>query len=198
MTAVQENLVVELNVAAPAFNLVDVFDRSIDLKSYKGKKVFIGFFRHAGCPFCNLRVHSLMKIREKLIAKNMEMIFFFESKKDVLLQSIFHKEISPVPLIADPEKKWYSIYGIENSMLKSSMSHLTSFIQTAVSAKVKKLPMHLMASGESFSTIPAEFLLDENQVIRKIHYAKNLNDRLSLDMILDFAGKSAKEMVLAG
>jgi len=187
-----ENLVVELNVAAPSFNLIDIFDREINLKNYKGKKVFVGFFRHAGCPFCNLRAHSLMKIREQLLAKNMEMIFFFESKKELMLQSIFHKEVSPVPLVADPEKKWYSIYGIENSLTKSSMSHLTSFIQTAISAKRKKLPIHMMASGESFSTIPAEFLLDENLIIRKIHYAKNLNDRMSIDMILDFAGKALK------
>jgi peroxiredoxin len=182
-----ENLVVELNVAAPAFSLIDIFDRTIDLKNYKGKKVFIGFFRHAGCPFCNLRVHNLMKIREKLVENNMEMIFFFESKKELMMQSIFHKEVSPVPLIADPEKKWYNIYGIENSLLKTSMSHLTSFIQTAIAAKKKNLPIYAMASGESFSTIPAEFLLDENLIIRKIHYAKNLNDRLSIDTILNFA-----------
>ncbi|MBI1769777.1 MAG: redoxin domain-containing protein [Bacteroidetes bacterium] len=189
MSAPSENLIVELNVAAPAFSLIDIFNRTIDLKNYRGKKVFIGFFRHAGCPFCNLRVHTLMKIHEKLLAKNMEMIFFFESKKDLMLQSIFHKEVSPVPLIADPEKKWYSIYGIDNSLMKSSMSHLTSFIQTAISAKRKKLPIHSMASGESFSTIPAEFLLDENLIIRKIHYAKNLNDRMAIETILDFATK---------
>src|SRR5579859_2058269 len=111
-----ENLIVELNVTAPAFNLQDIFDRPVDLKSYRGKRVFIGFFRHAGCPFCNLRVHSLMKIRETLLERNIEMIFFFESKKELLLQSIFHKEVSPVPLIADPDKKWYAIYGIENSV----------------------------------------------------------------------------------
>ena len=183
MPVPSENLIVELNVAAPAFNLIDIFDRTIDLRNYKGKKVFIGFFRHAGCPFCNLRVHNLMKIRGKLLEMNMEMIFFFESKKDLMLQSIFHKEVSPVPLIADPEKKWYSIYGIENSPLKSSMSHLTSFIQTAISAKRKKLPIHLMASGESFSTIPAEFLLDENLVIRKIHYAPRNVGRIAIKVI---------------
>lgn len=179
-------MIIELNVAAPAFNLIDIFGRNIDLKTYRGRKVFIGFFRHAGCPFCNLRVHNLMKIRENLTERDMEMIFFFESKKELMLQSTFHKEVSPVPLIADPEKKWYNIYGIENSLLKTSMSHLTSFIQTAITAKRKNLPLHVMASDESFSTIPAEFLLDENLIIRKIHYAKNLNDRLSIDTILDF------------
>ncbi len=185
----KENLVVELNVTAPAFNLIDIFDRPISLTSYKGKRLFIGFFRHAGCPFCNLRVHSLMNIRETLISKNMEMIFFFESKKELMISSIFHKGISPVPLIPDPEKKWYSIYGIENSLLKSSFSHLTTFIQTAIKAKTNKLPIYPMAGDESFSTMPAEFLIDENSIIRKIHYAQTLNDRLSLDTIIDFADK---------
>lgn len=189
MPSPKENLVVELNVTAPTFNLIDIFDRPINLANYKGKRIFIGFFRHAGCPFCNLRVHSLMNIRETLLSKNMEMIFFFESKKELMLSSIFHKGISPVPLIADPEKKWYSTYGIENSLIKSSFSHLTTFIQTAIKAKTNKLPIYSMAGDESFSTMPAEFLIDENSIIRKIHYAQTLNDRLSLDTIVEFADK---------
>ena len=92
MTSAKENILIDLNVTAPDFNLIDIFDRNIHLKNYKGKRVFIGFFRHAGCPFCNLRVHSLMGIREKLLANNMEMIFFFESTRELLLKSIFHKE----------------------------------------------------------------------------------------------------------
>jgi thioredoxin-dependent peroxiredoxin len=193
MSTQKENILVELNVTAPIFNLIDIYDRAIDLKAYKGKRLFIGFFRHAGCPFCNLRVHSLMKIRETLLSKNMEMIFFFESKKELLLSSIFHKGISPVPLIADPDRTWYTIYGIENSLLKSSFSHLTTFIQTAIKAKTSKLPIYPMAGDESFSTMPAEFLIDENQVIRKIHYAQTLNDRLSLDTITDFADSGLKK-----
>lgn len=187
MITSNQNILVELNVTAPDFSLSDIFDRNIQLKKFKGKRVFIGFFRHAGCPFCNLRVHSLMSIREKLLANNMEMIFFFESRKDLLLKSIFHREVSPVPLIADPDKTQYSIYGIENSLIKSSFSHLTSFIQTAIKAKMKQLPLYPMDGDESFSTMPAEFLLDENLIIRKIHYSRALNDRMSLDSIVDFA-----------
>jgi hypothetical protein len=134
-----------------------------------------------------------MKIREILVSKNMEMIFFFESTKELLLSSIFHKGVSPVPLIADPTKTWYTIYGIENSLLKSSFSHLTSFIQTAIKAKTNKLPIYAMAGEESFSTMPAEFLLDENQIIRKIHYAQTLNDRLSLETIIAFADQGLKK-----
>lgn len=182
-----QSTTLEVNVTAPKFALKDIFGRTIDLQSYQGKRVFLGFFRHAGCPFCNLRVHLLQKEHELLRAKNLEMIFFFESKPEILLASMFHKEISPIPLIGDPEKIWYQTYGIEKSSSKSTASHLTSFIQTAIKAKIKGLPVHLMADGESISTMPAEFLLDEALVIRKVHYAKGLNDRMSIEHIHTFA-----------
>lgn len=177
----------ETNVTAPVFKLIDIYDREIDLSLYKDKRVFIGFFRHAGCPFCNLRVHALTKIHQELKAKGMEMIFFFESKKEVLLRSIFHKEVSPIPLISDPQKLQYAAYGLEPSAAISAKSHLTSFVQTAFRARMAGVPIHLMADGESINTIPAEFLIDKGLVVKKVHYAQGLNDRISIDIIKAFA-----------
>lgn len=191
----KENFQVELNVTAPTFHLKDIYNRMINLESYKGKRVFIGFFRHAGCPFCNIRIHALARIHQELKENNMEMIYFFESTENILLQSTFHKGISPIPLIADPEKIYYNMYGIENAIFKSSVSHLSSFIQTAIKAKIKGLPMHMMAEGESFSTMPAEFLLDEDLIIRKIHYSRRLNDRLSLQVIKDFSLAKKQDLI---
>jgi thioredoxin-dependent peroxiredoxin len=186
-----ERIVLDINVMAPAFVLRDIFGRMIDLESYRGRKVLICFFRHAGCPFCNLRVHALQKKYEQWKEAGLEMIFFFESKERVLLSSLFHREVSPIPLIADPEKVWYSAYGIENSSMKSAVSHLTGFIQTAIKAKLQGLPMHMMSGSESISTMPAEFLLDQQLVIRKVHYSKGLNDRMSLEYIEAFAERQS-------
>lgn len=177
----------ETNVTAPVFKLKDIFDREIDLNQYNGKRVFIGFFRHAGCPFCNLRVHALTKIHEEVKAKGLEMIFFFESKKEVLLRSIFHKEVSPIPLIADPQKLQYAAYGLEPSAGIAAKSHLTSFVQTAFRARLAGVPIHLMADGESIKTIPAEFLIDRELIVKKVHYSQGLNDRISIDIIRTFA-----------
>src|SRR5689334_3627455 len=102
----------EKHTLAPIFKLNDVYGRSIDLSEYKEKKVLIGFFRHAGCPFCNLRVHTLSKAYEELKVQGFEMIFFFESKEQVILRSSFHRGVSPIPIISDPQKKWYDIYGL--------------------------------------------------------------------------------------
>ena len=175
------------NILAPPFKATDVFGRTIDLNDYRDSKVLIAFFRHAGCPFCNLRVHELSKAHQELKAKGLEMIFFFESKEGVLLRSIFHKEVSPIPLISDPEKKWYDAYGLENSAYKSAVSHITSFVQTAYQARKVGVPIHMMADGESINTIPAEFLIDKGLIIKKVHYSQGLNDRISLDVVKEFA-----------
>ncbi len=177
----------ENNLIAPVFNLKDIHGRTVDLNTYRDKKVFIGFFRHAGCPFCNIRVHNLLKVHQELKEKGLEMIFFFESKEKVLLQSIFHKEVSPIPLIADPEKKWYDAYGLEESGYKSAVSHLSTFVQTAFKATSLGVPMHTMASGESIKTMPAEFLLEEGLIVKEVHYSERLNDRMDVDKIRAFA-----------
>jgi hypothetical protein len=83
------------NLAAPLFKVKDVYGRTIDLAEYGDKKVLIAFFRHAGCPFCNIRVHNLLKVHPALKAQGLEMIFFFESKEKVLLNSIFHRKYPP-------------------------------------------------------------------------------------------------------
>ncbi|MEQ8906508.1 redoxin domain-containing protein [Ekhidna sp.] len=179
-------LTLDINAPAPIFKLNDIFDREIDLSAYKGKKVLIAFFRHAGCPFCNTRVHSLQKHHAEIKAKRLEMIFFFESKKELLLSSNFHQTISPIPLISDPGKIWYDAYGVENSGLKSAKSHFTSFFQKVFEAKKKGLPVHWMNGNESIKTIPAEFLMDERGIIRKVHYANGLRDRMAIDEIVQF------------
>ena len=175
-----------LNVPAPKFKVHDIFDRVVDLEKYKGKKVLIAFFRHAGCPFCNTRVHSLYSKHLEFKAKGLEMIFFFESSLELLMSSRFHKGVSPIPIISDPEKEWYNQYGVESSTIKSAKSHITSFFAAYFEAKKKQLPVHWMAGEESIKTIPAEFLMDEEGIIKKVYYSKGLRDRMAMEEIDNF------------
>lgn len=177
----------QANLTAPLFTLSDIYGRMVDLEQYRDSKILIGFFRHAGCPFCNLRVHTLTKIHKEMNEKGLKMIFFFESKSSQLLRSSFHQEVSPIPLISDPEKKWYAAYGLEPSFAKSAVSHLTSFVQTAFKASTTGVPMHMMKSRESFNTLPAEFLVKEGLIVHQVHYSEGLGDRLSVDAIRAFA-----------
>lgn len=175
------------NVSAPIFNVTDVYGRNINLNDYKDNKVLVGFFRHAGCPFCNIRVHNLSKLYEEIKSTGFNMIFFFESSAKLISMSTFHKELTPIPIISDPEKTWYAAYGLEPSGYKSAISHITTFVQTAFEAYQKKLPMHMMKENESISTMPAEFLIDKGLIIKKVHYSERLTDRMNVDEIRAFA-----------
>jgi thioredoxin-dependent peroxiredoxin len=109
----------------------------------------------------------------------------------VILRSSFHTGVSPIPIVSDPEKFWYNAYGLETSPYKSTMSHLTSFVQAVIKAKSIGAPVHMMADGESINTIPAEFLLDKGLVIKKLHYSQRLDDRMEMSDIKKFAENSS-------
>lgn len=47
---------------------------TFNLESMQGKRYIISFFRFASCPFCNLRVHELVKRFEEL-GENFESLF---------------------------------------------------------------------------------------------------------------------------
>lgn len=49
---------------APDFAVEDIYGNLVHLSDYQGKKVILGFFRNVNCPFCNMRVHQLMKLKE--------------------------------------------------------------------------------------------------------------------------------------
>ena len=51
----------EVGNDAPVIELPAVDGSTFDLSSYKGKRVILTFFRFDSCPFCNLRVHRIVK-----------------------------------------------------------------------------------------------------------------------------------------
>ncbi|WP_338391572.1 redoxin domain-containing protein [Fulvitalea axinellae] len=178
---------------APLFNLVDVFERPVDLSQNTGKKTLVAFFRNVACPFCNLRVYELLKASERLKKEGLEMIFFFESKKRVILRSSFHQEIAPIPLLSDPEREWYKKYGTERSPLGMVK---TIFNSEASKAKRRAVGMGLPDSGDTKGTtgnlMPAEFLLGPDLKVEYVHYAKHLNDRIPLKQLEQYAASGLK------
>ncbi|MGJ3234877.1 redoxin domain-containing protein [Marivirga sp.] len=173
--------------SVPDFIAKDIFDRDIIMSDLRGNKIFLAFFRNVNCPFCNMRVHQLSKKQKELTKAGLKMVFFFESSTQHLQRSIFHKEVSEVPLIGDPEKEVYKRYGIESSIFKT----MSTFLHKGAFAKKKE--------GEKFNVpedkeknddtlIPADFLIDENCKIVKAYYGKNVSDHLDIKEIEKFAG----------
>jgi peroxiredoxin Q/BCP len=171
---------------APDFTVTDIYGREIQLSEFKGTKIILGFYRNVSCPFCNRRVHQIMGNNVRLKQKNVQMIFFFESSNQKLSASVFHKGISPWPLIGDPEKQIYKLYGVEESVAKTLK---TSFYSSLSIAKKYARELNLPEDKKASKTlIPADFFIDENQKIVKVHYGNHLDDHVPLDELKAYAG----------
>jgi peroxiredoxin len=182
---------------APDFLINDIRNNPIRLSDYKGKKILLGFYRNETCPFCNMRVHQISKMWSELQQKNVQPLFIFESRPQTLLRSIFHESIaSMIPVIGDPEKKLYELYGVERSSvikIASTFLHLSSFTTLRQAKEQISIPAHNDRDRTiNVDRVPADFLIDEQFRIVKAHYGSHMNDHIPLDEIKAFAGYYTK------
>ena len=111
----------------------------------------------------------------------------FESP-DTALQRHVGQQDAPFPLIADPSAELYSLYGVETSVAKTqaTLAHpnVHQFTDEAEAAGFKLTP----EEGSNFNRIPAEFVLDEDGIIRIAHYGPLITDHLPYETIERYAG----------
>ena len=174
------------NQLAPDFTVTDIDGKVIRLSNYRGKKILLSFFRNVNCPFCNRRVHKLMGLKYRFEQANMQLLFFFESSNQKILSSVFHKGISPLPVIGDPEKKIYRLYGVEESLVKTLSTILYS---NYGKARKDTAELNLPEDKEATQTlIPADILINKDFTINRAYYGKHLDDHIGIPDLEKFAG----------
>lgn len=177
---------IQVGQTAPDFTVNDIFGNPIKLSAYKGKKIVLGFFRNVNCPFCNRRVHQLILNSIRFKNNDVQLIFLFESSADKLIKSSFHKGVSPWPLIGNPQRTIYDLYGAENSLSGFMKS---TYKANLFRAKNDTKDLNLPADKDASMTLmPADFFIDENFKIVKAHYGKHLDDHVDYKLLSEFAG----------
>lgn len=168
------------------FAVKDIYGNDVKLSDYRGSKIILSFYRNVACPFCNRRVHQVMGYNKRLQDAGVKLVFFFESTNDKLKSSIWHKGISPWPLVGDPDKSVYQMYGVEQSTFKMVK---TMFTSNALKAKKETKEMNLPEDKDaSANLIPADFLIDEHFKVVKAYYGKHLDDHVDIEELKAFAG----------
>lgn len=66
---------------ARPFEVTDIFDRTISLEDYRGKRLMLSFYRYASCPLCNLRIAQLIAHFDLLHGQGLEFLALFQSPK---------------------------------------------------------------------------------------------------------------------
>lgn len=157
----------------------DIEGNDFSLSTLKGKKVLLSFFRFSTCPFCNLRLHTLAKEYEHL---NVEIIAIFESSDDNLQKHLPHYEV-PFIIISDKQRRFYREYGVDRSLIGMLKGIFTRPIEMMRGMMLSGVPF--IVDG-NVTQMPADFLIDENGIIRDVYYGKDEGDHMPLETIKRF------------
>jgi peroxiredoxin Q/BCP len=167
----------KLQHQAPLFKIQDVFGKTIDLENYRGRKVYIGFLRNAGCPVCNLRVHALLAAAGQFTDSNVHVMLVFESTVERMKEYLTENQY-PFSFIADPDNRLYHSYGIERSTGKFFRSLANGLIPKAI--KGIKLFKNKISQDGHMTTIPSDFLIDKNGNLERVYYGKFIGDHIPI------------------
>lgn len=173
----------KLNKGQKAIEFVaeDISGNVIDLKSYRGKKILLTFYRGASCPFCNLRMYEVIKKANHFKEKGLEIIAFFMSDKDEILKYA-GKQHPPFPIIPDPKKKYYEKYGLE----KSLMGKFKAMLRFNSVTKIIANGFLYVKALKDDNTLPGDFLINEEGIIEQAYYGKDFGDHISFEEITNW------------
>ncbi|MHC4164861.1 MAG: redoxin domain-containing protein [Planctomycetota bacterium] len=99
---------------APFFLATTWLGEEIELESYRGRRLWLAFFRFASCPLANLRIHEISK-RHDLSADGLRIIAVFPSSRERIAAHV-GKQNPPFPLVSDPREELYMLYGLRASV----------------------------------------------------------------------------------
>lgn len=172
---------------APGFEVTDMTGQRHKLSDYDGQKLLLCFFRYAACPFCNLALHRLTMTMPQLNELNLKVLAFIQSEPQNIQHYIYerHSPAPTFPIIADPQRKIYDLYGVHDSLkpLKRGLSHIPPWLK----ASLRQGYVQGKVDG-SLSLVPAHFLIGPyDSTIYKASYGNDYFQDWPLLEILDFA-----------
>jgi len=174
---------IQANQQAPNFTIKDVNGATVNLSDYKGKKVLITFYRNVGCPVCNVRFHELQEQEQFFRSKNLSVLAIYESSVENM-KKYLEGENPYAIMIPNPDQKLYQLYSIDRGMSKV----LKGLFHGAMGKmkKGKKLFKKKIELDGNTDRIGADFLIDENGIVKTAYYGKFLGDHLPIDAIRKF------------
>ncbi|MBE0689639.1 MAG: redoxin domain-containing protein [Anaerolineae bacterium] len=169
---------------APDFSAQDLDGKTISPAAYRGHKWMIAFFRFAACPYCNLRIHEL-SAKAALLRDKLDVVAVFQSPAETLRRHNVPGRI-PFTIVADPEMHLFDLYQGELSTAKFISGHALHPVQWVQG--VAAGAFNGGAAAGELRLVPADFLVDEQGIIQRAHYGRDVTDHMRMRDITAFAG----------
>lgn len=151
--------------------------------------IHLQFRRFAGCPICDLHLHTIARRHLELEAASIREVVVFQSSADDLLP---YCKALPFEAIADPDERLYAQFGVEAGLralvgprvwipiLRGVMRSLGQVIRG-------RAPMPTLTPPGGRMGLPADFLIAPSGVILACKYGAHAYDQWSTDEILALA-----------
>ena len=145
--------------------------------------IHLQFRRFAGCPFCSVHLHSMVRRHADILAAGIRVVVVFRSTVTALQQ---HHGDTPFAVIADPQDKLYAEFGVGSSL--GAMFNPRAFL-AAVPKIIRMLPKlpGMPPWGKGVFGLPADFLIAPDGRVVACKYGTHADDQWSVDQLVAFA-----------
>jgi peroxiredoxin len=151
--------------------------------------VHLQFRRYAGCPICNVHLHSMARRHDGIRAAGIREVAVFHSPAEDMLP---HQGALPFAVVADPQRLLYAEFGVEAS--RRAVTHPRSWT-TGLNPRVYPAVLRGLRNGgspgprhgETVLGLPADFLIDPAGRLVAVHYGRHANDQWSVDELIQLA-----------
>lgn len=166
---------------APALAAQDVHGRMIRLDDYRGRYLFLSFYRYASCPFCNLRVHRLRQRLTEFANFDLSLVAVFQSSRAHILQYVGTQE-PPFPILPDPGLRLYRAYRVETS-LRAFLIGATR--RAGMALQAMRLGFLSGRMQGNVLRVPADFLIGPRGEILIAYYGRDISDHLPIETLVE-------------
>jgi peroxiredoxin len=160
---------------APGFTLPALDGSLFSLGSLRGRRTLLAFHRHAGCPFCNLRVHQLIQAHARLQNAGVRVVAVFGSTVEGLRERVGRQK-PPFPLLADPDDAIHTLYGTNRSLLGLLDPRAMPKWIEGYRLGIK----HGSTDGEA-TRMPADFLIGTDLRLEAALYGSNAAEHITIE-----------------
>jgi peroxiredoxin len=166
---------------APSFTAETVQGETVSLEQFAGRPLLLMFHRYAGCPMCNIRLHSLAQRFPELHERGLEAVAFFHSPAEEIRKHAGGRQY-PFAIVPDPKFSVYRKYGVQTSWPRLAMA----LVQPSVYATFARAFAQGFRGGRMprrLAKMPADFFVRPDGRIHTVHYGSRIDDSMSLTEI---------------
>lgn len=151
--------------------------------------IHLQFRRFAGCPVCDLHLHSVVRRHEEIVAAGIQEVVVFHSTEEVLKP---HAGALPFDVIADPGKRLYVEFGVEaapRALLdpRAWLPVLRGLARSSFGILLGRQPVPEVRPKGGSLGLPADFLISTNGRVLACKYGAHAYDQWSVDELLTLA-----------